>query len=65
MTSPILEAFDARVVDGQIVGKKMSKSFVERFHDGATAEAAQCGFQEAYLAVGLSEEIPKFELVQN
>lgn len=122
MTLPILEGLDARLVDGHIVGKKMSKSadnyigvkepglvqyrkcmqvddsviwrfyellsarshqeieqlkrnadpltakalfafeVVERFHDHATAEAAQRSFREAYLADGLPQEVPECEL---
>ena len=123
MTLPILEGLDARVVDGRIVGKKMSKSadnyigvqepglvqyrkcmqiddtviwrffellsarshneieqlqreadpltakalfafeIVERFHDRATAEAAQHSFRDAYLADGLPGDVPECELV--
>ncbi len=122
MTLPLLEGLDAKVVDGQIIGKKMSKSadnyigvqepglvqyrkcmqvddsviwrffellsarsqpeidelkrnadplaakasfafeIVERFHDRATAETAERGFREAYLADGLPDNVPECEL---
>jgi tyrosyl-tRNA synthetase len=125
MTLPILEGLDARIVDGQIVGKKMSKSadntigvrepglvqyrkcmqvddsviwryyellssrsqteieslkrtsdslaakalfafeIVERFHDRATAEAAQQSFGEAYLANGLPKDVPECDLTSD
>lgn len=125
MTLPILEGLDARVIDGQIVGKKMSKSadntigvrepglvqyrkcmqvddsviwryfellssrsqieidslkrtadslaakalfafeIVERFHDRATAEAAQQSFGEAYLSNGLPKDVPECELTSD
>jgi tyrosyl-tRNA synthetase len=35
---------------------------VERFHDRATAEAAERSFREAYLADGTPEQIPECEL---